>query len=43
VYHKARAANREFIWGMEHGNARPGREGEQALIAACRESDNFKV
>lgn len=27
------------ILGMEHGNARPGAEGEQALIAAYREVD----
>jgi hydroxypyruvate isomerase len=29
------------ILGMEHGNARPGPEGEQALIAAYREVDRF--
>jgi hydroxypyruvate isomerase len=29
------------VLGMEHGNAKPGKEGEQALIAAYRESDNF--
>ncbi|TWW02432.1 hydroxypyruvate isomerase family protein [Chitinophaga pinensis] len=29
------------ILGMEHGNAYPGKEGEQALIKAYRESDNF--
>ena len=29
------------ILGMEHGNARPGKEGEVALIKAYRESDNF--
>ena len=29
------------ILGMEHGNARPGKEGELALIQAYRESDNF--
>ncbi|MBW8686166.1 hydroxypyruvate isomerase family protein [Chitinophaga rhizophila] len=29
------------ILGMEHGNAFPGKEGEQALIKAYRESDNF--
>jgi hydroxypyruvate isomerase len=27
--------------GMEHGNALPGKEGEQALIKAYREADNF--
>lgn len=29
------------ILGMEHGNARPGKEGESALIEAYRESDSF--
>lgn len=29
------------ILGMEHGNARPGKEGEVALIEAYRESDRF--
>jgi len=29
------------IMGMEHGNAKPGKEGELALIQAYRESDNF--
>lgn len=30
------------VLGMEHGNARPGKEGEMALIQAYRESDGFK-
>ncbi len=29
------------ILGMEHGNSKPGKEGEQRLIQAYRESDNF--
>lgn len=29
------------ILGMEHGNAKPGKEGEQALINAYREVDSF--
>ncbi|UYQ92887.1 TIM barrel protein [Chitinophaga horti] len=29
------------VLGMEHGNAKPGKEGEEALIKAYRESDNF--
>ncbi|MES2062094.1 MAG: TIM barrel protein [Bacteroidota bacterium] len=29
------------ILGMEHGNSRPGKEGEQRVIEAYRESDNF--
>lgn len=27
------------VWGMEHGNAQPGKEGELALIKAYRECD----
>jgi len=29
------------VWGMEHGNASPGKEGELALIKAYRECDAF--
>jgi hydroxypyruvate isomerase len=29
------------VVGMEHGNARPGREGEQAVIDAYVASDAF--
>jgi hydroxypyruvate isomerase len=29
------------ILGMEHGNAKPGKEGEVALIKAYRDSDSF--
>ncbi len=29
------------VMGMEHGNSRPGKEGELALIAAYRTSDTF--
>ncbi|MBK5278122.1 MAG: TIM barrel protein [Bacteroidia bacterium] len=29
------------VMGMEHGNAKDGKEGELALIKAYRESDNF--
>ncbi len=29
------------VLGMEHGNAKPGKEGEMALIKAYRESDAF--
>jgi hydroxypyruvate isomerase len=31
------------VLGMEHGNAAPGKEGEQALIRAYRESDSFRI
>ena len=29
------------VYGMEHGNANPGKEGEMALIMAYREADSF--
>ncbi len=29
------------ILGMEHGNAKPGKEGEQALVKAYRDADDF--
>jgi hydroxypyruvate isomerase len=31
----------DSVVGMEHGNSKPGREGELAVIAAYRECDNF--
>jgi hydroxypyruvate isomerase len=43
VYKKAKAENKEFIFGMEHGNSKPGKEGEEALIKAYIESDSFVV
>lgn len=43
VYNKSKAENKTFIFGMEHGNSKPGKEGEQALIKAYLESDNFEV
>ncbi len=43
VHEKAKASNREFIFGMEHGIAGSGKEGEQALIQAYVQADNFAV
>ena len=31
------------IFGMEHGNAKPGKEGELALIDAYRSADSFEL
>jgi hydroxypyruvate isomerase len=31
------------IMGMEHGNAYPGKEGEQKLIDAYKEVDSFSI
>ncbi|MBO0930079.1 hydroxypyruvate isomerase family protein [Fibrella aquatilis] len=43
VYDKAKATNRSFIFGMEHGNSQAGAAGEMALIKAYVESDSFAV
>ena len=43
IYKRAKAENREFIFGMEHGNSMPGKEGEMAVIKAYQESDNFMI
>ncbi len=41
IHDKARANKQEFIFGMEHGNAFKGKEGEQKLIEAYKWSDAF--
>lgn len=43
IYKKAKAENKEFVFGMEHGNSLPGKDGEMALIKAYIESDSFTV
>lgn len=43
VYQKAKAENKEFIFGMEHGNSMTGKDGEMAVIKAYVESDSFTV
>ena len=43
IYAKSKASNRTFIFGMEHGNAKPGKDGEAALIRAYVESDAFAI
>lgn len=41
VHAKMRADSRDFIFGMEHGNAFPGKDGEQKLIDAYVAADTF--
>ncbi|ODS81979.1 MAG: xylose isomerase [Cytophagaceae bacterium SCN 52-12] len=41
IHDRSKAENLDFIVGMEHGNAKPGKEGEMALIKAYQESDSF--
>jgi hydroxypyruvate isomerase len=31
------------VFGMEHGNFKPGKEGEQALIDAYVAADSFQI
>jgi hydroxypyruvate isomerase len=38
---KMQASGRDFVFGMEHGNAVPGKEGEQRLIEAYVAADAF--
>lgn len=43
IYRKAAQSGHEFVLGMEHGNAEPGKEGEQKLIQAYVEADSFQA
>lgn len=43
IYKRQKAENKDFIFGMEHGNSQKGKEGEMALIKAYVESDSFSV
>jgi hydroxypyruvate isomerase len=43
IHQRAKAEKKEFVFGMEHGNSQPGRDGEMALIKAYVESDSFSV
>ena len=41
IHERMGKENRDFVFGMEHGNALPGVEGEQRLIEAYRRADDF--
>lgn len=43
IYDRSKAEGKDFIVGMEHGNFKPGKEGEDALIKAYVESDSFAI
>ena len=43
VFRHIHAKGFDGILGMEHGNAQPGKEGEQALLNAYRSVDDFEV
>ena len=41
VYGRMQQEGRDFVFGMEHGNAEPGVEGERRLIEAYVRADGF--
>lgn len=41
IHDRSKRENRDFVIGMEHGNSKPGKEGEQAVIQAYRDADAF--
>ncbi|HUP11132.1 MAG TPA: TIM barrel protein [Niastella sp.] len=41
IFRHIHAKGYKGVLGMEHGNAKPGKEGELALIKAYRDSDSF--
>lgn len=42
VHAKMQATGRDFVFGMEHGNAFPGKDGEERLIRAYVDADSFQ-
>jgi hydroxypyruvate isomerase len=43
LFRHIRAKGFDGVFGMEHGNAKPGKEGEQALIDAYVAADSFTI
>jgi hydroxypyruvate isomerase len=43
LFRHIRGKGYDGVFGMEHGNARPGKEGEQALIDAYVAADSFEL
>lgn len=41
IHRRMQKEGRDFIFGMEHGNAHPGRDGEQRLMDAYVAADSF--
>ena len=39
IYDRSKRENLDFVIGMEHGNSKPGRAGEEAVIQAYRDAD----
>ncbi|HPG40578.1 MAG TPA: TIM barrel protein [bacterium] len=43
VFKHINAIDKTKIVGMEHGNSKPGKEGEQAVLDAYRKMDSFEI
>ncbi len=43
LFRHIRSKGFDGVFGMEHGNAKPGKEGEQALIDAYVAADSFQI
>ena len=43
IHDRMTAEGRDFIFGMEHGNSIKGVEGEEAVIAAYVDADDFEA
>jgi hydroxypyruvate isomerase len=41
IHDRSQRENRDFVIGMEHGNSKPGKLGELAVIQAYRDADAF--
>lgn len=41
IHARMLAESRDFVFGMEHGNAEPGAQGERRVIEAYRRCDDF--
>jgi hydroxypyruvate isomerase len=41
IHGRMQASGRDFVFGMEHGNSAPGKEGEQKVIDAYVRADTF--
>jgi hydroxypyruvate isomerase len=41
IHDRSKRENLDFVIGMEHGNSKPGKEGERAVIQAYRDADAF--
>jgi len=41
IHDRSKRENRDFVIGMEHGNSKPGKAGEEAVIQSYRDADAF--